>query len=202
MKNFFIILVVFISIAFLLTSSCHKSTPCGPVRKDTSFISDIDKSIVHYQLNDIVNFKHSNGQTYSYKVHNIDSGFDYAKEPSDGCSDAHYLQFKRWSLWKFGTTNTQWDITIQVFFNYGASTHAPLFDVYYQNYSYEDLAYWIPSVPSPAFIDSMNINGYEYYFIRKIFYHGYSSSPDYIFYNRQFGILKIVAGTETFERIP
>ncbi len=191
-------LVICATIAFI-GSSCNRNTgPCPEPQRDTVLLSPSVKDVVPYKVNDIIRFKHNNSETWSYKLQSIDSGFNITSENDRECPNLHLSQYISFNLWKSNTTSTKWDIKTVLYFPYISGAARIKFS--YINSDIEETTSFIPPPPSVFYkYDSLEVNGFYYKYVIKL--SGFSQY-DTIYYNRQYGILKIVANNEVLERVP
>ncbi len=202
MKNLFHTIFV-ASIMLLLNNSCQKTNPCGPQRKDTTFFYFIDRLSIPYSINNYIDFKHSTGEIWTYKVQSMDSGYAITQDRDYECPNLLYTQYLRFNLLKTNTTTTKWDIKILLYYRYGPG--ASYINIDYLNSQLIFGTDQIPRKPGEGTFnfDSININGFLYRYVSKFKVEEGSVSPFFIYCNYQYGILKIENSPGgDFERIP
>jgi hypothetical protein len=201
MKTFAFILCSLLT-TILLSNCGEQKITCAPDSHEYYYVKPEEKAVLPYKGFDTLKLKHSSGEEYTFYAGKMDSVFYInAKSTSPDCANNIFEHRQGFVIHFKHQVNTIYDIAYQMYIPsyYSSST---MVSVLFQKNKFEfdtDL-YKFPSNNTNVF-DSLNINGFFYYKVTKAV--SKSSSNNYLLYNSNYGILKIVLSNgETFERIP
>jgi hypothetical protein len=188
----------------ILLSNCgEQKITCDPDRHEYSYVTPEDKAVLPYKGFDTLKLKHSSGEEYTFYAGALDSAFYInAKSTSPDCAN-NIFEHQQGYFLDFQSSNYPQPLKVSLArsFAYGG---ARLEITLKKGVTYKTTAsLYIPPPPSRYYdFDTLIINNYKYFNIRLI-YKDNVDKKNILYYNRDFGILKIeYSNGETFERIP
>ncbi len=195
-------IVLFFISGMLLYNSC---TRCP--KKDPSFlyVSPEGKSVIPYLINDTINFRNNDGEIAKYVLTQVNSSMQLAMQVE--CPPNYHYEQLSYTIKLINKPINQitFDLYLDafnrssIFINVWLPIKKPT-TKYVFSASPDELVK--PTWPARWF-DSLTINGFNYKNVRMITnWIPPDTHNDTLFYNKEYGILKMVVENDFMERIP
>jgi hypothetical protein len=197
MKKILSTTFVLLGLACIFLYNCK--TKCRDITRSYYDFSEADKKVSPYYGKDTLRFRSKSNMLnilYGSGVNDTYDNRETQSETSD-CPGDRY-SYPTYATTYRNSTSTGKDIYLKLY--YDPADAQPYIYITFNGKIFKEHTGQLPPPPSPSYqLDSLLINNKMYFQIRSI--NG-NIAGDTLFYNREVGILRIVAGTETYQRVP
>ena len=182
--------IILIALSFYLISSCQKSTKCD----DSDLYSNLttnQKSIVPYHGNEIVKYKSSDGESFSFKCVGEKQSFIKTQKVGEdiNCGRPWYLENLNYTFLCVEDSNQSFQVSNRVNTEYSFST----LDLYIKNApSIKSEDYHLTNIN--FFKDSLLINGNNYKAL-DIYFNSGGLAGKWV---QEYGFAQILIGSKYF----